>query len=242
EDYQVKDVAGKIARFKVQAHRVDAQILPVLDDAFCKSFGVSEGGIAKLRAEVTENMRKEMAETVHRRMKDQVLEALLATNPLVVPKALLDDEVEHLRQDALARMGVKDSKPSMSLPRELFEEQARRRVSLGLIIGEIISQQQLRVDSKRIEERLEHMAGDYSNPAEALRSMRSNKAVIRQLETLVLEEQVADWLIDKATVTDKPTNFQELMNFHAHRHDSKVSEGTGEDKASGVAEHDHAPI
>ncbi len=218
EDYHVKDVAGKTARFKVLVHRVDEQMLPELDDAFCKSFGISEGGIAKLRAEVSENMRKEMAETVRRRMKDQALEALLAANPLTVPKALLDEEIEHLRQDALARMGVKDSKQSMDLPRELFEEQARRRVSLGLIIGEIISQQQLRVDSKRVEERLEHMAGDYSNPAEALRSLRSNKAVMRQLKTLVLEDQTVDWLLEKAVVTDKSTSFQELMHFHEHEH------------------------
>ncbi|MGH8307000.1 MAG: trigger factor [Gammaproteobacteria bacterium] len=218
EDYHVKDVAGKTAHFRVLVQRVDEQMLPELDDAFCKSFGISEGGIAKLRAEVSENMRKEMAETVRRRMKDQALEALLAANPLTVPKALLDEEIEHLRQDALARMGVKDSKQSMDLPRELFEEQARRRVSLGLIIGEIISQQQLRVDSKRVEERLEHMAGDYSNPAEALRSLRSNKAVMRQLKTLVLEDQTVDWLLEKAVVTDKSTSFQELMHFHEHEH------------------------
>ncbi|MGA9851890.1 MAG: trigger factor [Gammaproteobacteria bacterium] len=218
EDYHVKDVAGKTARFKVLIHSVEAEALPEMDEAFCKSYGVTEGGIAKLRAEVSENMRREMTDTVRRRMKDQVLEALLAANPLTLPKSLLDGEIEHLRQDALERMGVKDSKKAVELPRELFEEQAQRRVGLGLIIGEIIGQQQLRVDRKRVDERLEHMAGDYSNPAEASRSMRANPAAMRQLETLVLEDQAVDWLLEKAVVSNKPMTFQELMHFHEHEH------------------------
>ncbi|MGB9428644.1 MAG: trigger factor [Gammaproteobacteria bacterium] len=218
EDYHVKDMAGKSARFKVLVHRVESQVLPELDEAFCKSFGVSEGGLTKLRAEVSENMQREMQDAVRQRMKDRVLEALLAANQVELPKALLDEEIEHLRQDALARMGIKGTKKTVDLPRELFEEQAQRRVSLGLVIGEVIRQQQLRVDNQRLEERLERMANDYGSPAEALRSMRSNPSVMRQLETLVLEDQAVDWLLEKATVTDKPTSFQELMHFHEHEH------------------------
>lgn len=223
DDYHVKEVAGKTAHFRVVAHRVEGKKLPELDEGFCNSFGVTEGGIAALRAEVTENMRREMREGVHRRMKDQVLEALLAANPVEIPGALLDEEIEHMRQAALTRMGVKDGTKGGELPRELFMEQAKRRAALGLLIGEIIGQQQLHVDEKRMDERLQHMASDYSNPAEAMRSMRSNPAVLRQLETLVLEDQAVDWLLEKAAVTDKPTTFQELMHFHehsdAHTHD-----------------------
>jgi len=218
DNYHVQEVAGKTAHFKVHVHHVDAQKLPELDEAFCKSFGVTDGGIAKLRIEVSENMRREVADTVRKRMKDQLLDALLSANPLQLPKALLDDEIENLRRDALERMGAKDNKKSVELPRELFEEQAKRRVSLGLIVGEIISQQQVRVDEKRIQERLERMAGDYSNPAEAVRSMRSNSSVMRQLESLVLEDQAVDNLLEKAAITDKPTSFQELMHFHEHPH------------------------
>ncbi len=216
DDYHVKEVAGKTAHFRVAAHRVERKKLPELDEIFCNSFGVTEGGIAALRAEVTENMRREMREGVRRRMKDQVLEALLAANPVEIPGALLDEEIEHMRQAALTRMGVKDGKKGGGLPRELFMEQAKRRVALGLLIGEIIGKQQLHVDEKRMDERLQHMASDYSNPAEAMRSMRSNPAVLRQLETLVLEDQAVDWLLEKVAVTDKPTTFQELMHFHEH--------------------------
>jgi trigger factor len=218
DDYHAQEVAGKTARFKVHAHQVDAQKLPELDEAFCKSFGVTEGGIAKLRTEVSENMRREMADTIRKRMKDQILDALLKANPLPLPKALMDDEIENLRRDASERMGVKDGKKNVELPRELFEDQAKRRVSLGLIVGEIISQQQVRVDATRVQERLERMASDYSNPAEAVRSMRSNPAVMRQIESLVLEDQAVDNLLAKATITDKPTSFQELMHFHEHPH------------------------
>ena len=219
DDYQIKETAGKTARFHTQVHRVEAQVLPELDEEFCKSFGVAEGGLEKLRAEVTSNMQREMADTVRSRMKAQVLNALLAANPLTLPKALLDEEIEHLRQDALARMGIKDTKRSVDLPNELFKEQATRRVALGLIIGEIITQQQLRLDAKRVEQRLERMAEDYSSPSEALRSLRSNAGVMRQIEGLVLEDQAVDWLLEKAAITDKPTSFRELMHFHDQEHE-----------------------
>lgn len=219
ENYQVQDVAGKTARFKAQVYRVESPVLPEIDADFCKSFGIAEGGLPKLRAEVTDNMRQEMAVTVHQRMKAQVLESLLTANAVELPKALLDDEIARLREDALGRIGGKDHRQGVDLPRELFEEQARRRVSLGLIIGEIISRQQLRVDGQKVQQRVERMAGDYSNPAEAARSLRSNPTAMRQLETLVLEDQVVDWVLEKATVSDEPSTFQELMHFHGTEHD-----------------------
>lgn len=218
DDYQAKEVAGKTARFKVKAHRVEGKKLPELDDAFCESFGITEGGLAKLREEVSENMRREMADTIQRKLKDQVMDALLAANKLDLPATMVDGEIERLKRDALARMGIRDDKKASELPRDLFEEQARRRVSLGLIIGEIINSQQLRVDDKKVEERLERMASDYSNPGEALRSLRSNAQAMRQLESLVLEDQAVDWVVDQAVVTDKPTSFKELMHFDEHQH------------------------
>lgn len=218
EDYQAKEVAGKTASFKVKAHRVDGKKLPELNDEFCKSFGITEGGMDKLRAEVTDNMRREMADTVQRKLKDQVMDALLASNSPDLPASLVDSEIEQLKQDALARMGIRDDKKASELPRELFEDQARRRVSLGLLIGEIISSQQLKVDKKLVEERMQRMASDYSNPDEALRSLRSNASAMRQIESVVLEDQAVDWVIGQATVTDKPITFKELMHFDEHGH------------------------
>ncbi|HEX5458756.1 MAG TPA: trigger factor [Steroidobacteraceae bacterium] len=218
DDYQSSEVAGKTARFKVKAHRVEARKLPELDDEFCKSFGITEGGIAELRSEVSDNMRHEMADTIRRKLKDQVLDALLKANSLDLPGSMVDDEIERLKRDALARMGIRDEKKASELPRDLFEEQARRRVSLGLIVGEIINDQQLRVDERQVEQRLERMATDYSNPGEALRSLRSNASAMRQLESVVLEDQAVEWLIARAEVTDKPATFKELMHFDEHDH------------------------
>lgn len=218
EDYQAKEVAGKTASFKATAHRVEGKQLPELDDEFCRGFGIGEGGIARLREEVGNNMRREMEKTVKRKLKDQVLDALLAANTLELPASLVDSEVEQLKQDALARMGIRDDRKASELPRDLFEEQAKRRVSLGLIIGEIISSQDLRVDSKLVEERMQQMAGDYSNPAEALRSLRANPQAMRQLESVALEDQAIDWVVAQAKVTDKPTTFKELMQFDEHHH------------------------
>lgn len=219
DDYHAKEMAGKQARFKVSAHGVEGQVLPALDETFARSFGIQDGGIEKLRSEVADNMRRELEDTVRRKLKDQALDALLAANKLELPKALVDDEIERLRQDALVRIGVRDSKKASELPRELFEEQAVKRVSLGLLVGEIINQQHLTVDPKRIDERLERMAGEYSKPAEAVRSFRTNKDIMHQVETLVLEEQAVDWLLEKAAVTDTPTTFKALMNLHEHDHD-----------------------
>lgn len=219
DDYHAKEIAGKLARFKVNAQSVEGQVLPVLDDTFAKSFGIQEGGVEKLRSEVADNMRRELEDTVRRKLKDQALDALLKANKLELPKALVDDEIERLRHDALVRIGVRDSKKASELPRELFEEQAVKRVSLGLLVGEIINQQKLSVDPKRVDERLEHMASEYSKSAEAVRSFRSNPDILRQVETLVLEEQAVDWLLEKAAVTDTPTTFKAIMNLHGHDHD-----------------------
>ena len=219
DDYHATEMAGKLARFKVNAQSVEGQVLPVLDDTFAKSFGIQEGGVEKLRSEVADNMRRELEDTVRRKLKDQALDALLKANKLELPKALVDDEIERLRHDALVRIGVRDSKKASELPRELFEEQAVKRVSLGLLVGEIINQQKLSVDPKRVDERLEHMASEYSKSAEAVRSFRSNPDILRQVETLVLEEQAVDWLLEKAAVTDTPTTFKAIMNLHGHDHD-----------------------
>lgn len=217
--YQAAELAGKQARFKVNTHSVEGQVLPALDDEFCKAFGIADGGIDKLRSEVADNMRRELEDTVRRKLKDQALDALLKANALDLPKSLVDDEIERLRRDALVRIGVRDAKKASELPRELFEDQAVKRVSLGLLVGEIINQQRLAVDPKRVDERLERMAGEYSKPSEAVRSFRQNKDIMHQVETLVLEDQAVDWLLDKASVTDKPTTFKALMNLHEHDHD-----------------------
>jgi trigger factor len=215
QDYPATQLAGRLARFTVQVKEIAELELPPLDDALAMAFGVKQGGVATLRAEVRENMQRELAETVRRRLKEQVLEGLLATNEVELPKALVDEEVVRLQRDALARMGLLDRTRQPDLPRDLFEEQARRRVKLGLLVGEVLRSLAIRIDSAKVESTLNALADEQRDRAGALAAYRQNPDVMRQVETLVLEEQAIDAVLAKAKRTERKTSFAELMKFGA---------------------------
>jgi len=211
EDYGAEEVAGKTAIFKVTAQRVEEEHLPELDDAFAASFGIEEGGMAKLRAEVEDNMREEMAGKVREVMKRQVLEGLLEANEVELPSALVEQEIEAMRHDMIRRMGGEVTDISQLPPREPFEESARRRVSLGLLIGEVRRRAELTLDQDLIRAKLQEIAAGYPNPEEVVKIYASNRDLMGQLETSVVEEQVVDWLLGQAKVADKPVSFKDLM-------------------------------
>jgi trigger factor len=213
ENYGAAEVAGKTAQFAITVHKVEERKLPELDDEFCKSFGVDEGGIEQLRKEVEDNMRRELADAVHARVKKQVLDALIAANPLEVPKALVDAQVRDLQVEAGRRMGAKDV--SQLPPAESFVEPAKRRVALGLLINEAIKQSGLEVDQERVQERLEELAQQFPEPEKALQTYRSNPQIRRQIESSVLEDQAIAWIAERAKVTEQASSFKELMNFGA---------------------------
>lgn len=214
-DHATVQLAGRTVRFVVKVHEVAELELPPLDDAFCAAFGVREGGVTKLRGDVRENMVRELAETVRRRQKDQVLEALLAANTVELPKALVEEEIHRLQRDALQRMGLLEHSRQPDLPREMFEEQARRRVKLGLLMGEVLQSQQIKLEQARVEKALAELVSEYQDRENALRAYRGNRDVMRQLEAHAYEEQAVDFLLAKAKVSDKPTSFSELMRFGA---------------------------
>ncbi len=213
ENYGAQELAGKTAQFALTIHTVEEQKLPELDDEFCKSFGVEEGGIERLREEVEDNMRRELADAVQARVKKQVLDGLLAANPLELPKSVVDTQVRELQLDAGRRMGAKDV--SELPPAENFVEPARRRVALSLLISEIVKNAELKVDHARVNERLEELAQQFPDPEKALQTYRGNAQIRRQLEAGVLEDQAIDWIVERAKVTDQPSSFKELMNFGA---------------------------
>lgn len=213
ENYGAQELAGKTAQFALTIHTVEEQKLPELDDEFCKSFGVEEGGIERLREEVEDNMRRELADAVQARVKKQVLDGLLAANPLELPKSVVDTQVRELQLDAGRRMGAKDV--SELPPAENFVEPARRRVALSLLISEIVKNAELKVDHARVNERLEELAQQFPDPEKALQTYRGNAQIRRQLEAGVLEDQAIDWIVERAKVTDQSSSFKELMNFGA---------------------------
>ena len=208
-DYQNLDLAGKAAEFTVTVNSVSAPQLPELNDDFFALFGVKEGGLEGFRAEVRKNMERELRQAIKSKVKNQVMEGLLAANPVEVPKALIGNEVNRLRVQAVQQFGG-NIKPDQ-LPAELFEEQAKRRVVLGLIVAEVVKQGELKADEARVRELIEEMASAYQEPQQVVAWYYKNDQQLNEVRSVVLEEQVVDTVLQKAKVTDKAVSYEEAV-------------------------------
>ncbi|MBS0373452.1 MAG: trigger factor [Proteobacteria bacterium] len=214
-DYGKAELAGKTTEFTVTVKTVEAVELPVVDEAFCLAFGVAEGGVEQLRREVEDNMRRELKDTVRNRVKTQLLDKLVAANPVDLPRASVDNQVRALQVDWLRRVGARPEDLKEAPPREPFEQAARRRVAIGLLIAEVIRREGIQTDARLLDERIEAAAVGYSDPEDAARQIRANDNLRAQLESAVLEDQAVEWLLGKVKVVDQPTTFKDLMNFGA---------------------------
>ena len=208
-DYQNLDLAGKTAEFTVTVNSVSAPQLPELNDDFFALFGIKEGGLEGFRAEVRKNMERELRQAIKSKVKNQVMEGLLAANPVEVPKALIGNEVNRLRVQAVQQFGG-NIKPDQ-LPAELFEEQAKRRVVLGLIVAEVVKQGELKADEARVRELIEEMASAYQEPQQVVAWYYKNDQQMNEVRSVVLEEQVVDTVLQKANVTDKAVSYEEAV-------------------------------
>jgi trigger factor len=207
--YPTASLAGKSAQFEIKVQRVEEHRLPELDEAFAASFGVGGSDLASLGGEVRKNMERELAERLKNDVKTRVFDALLAANTVAVPRALVDQEIETLQADAMRQMGVKD--PKQAPARERFAAIAQRRVAVGLLVQELLSQHKLRLDPKRVDKRIEELASPYEKPEEAAQFYRSNRGMMTQVEAAVLEDQVVDFVLERARATDQPRTFQQFM-------------------------------
>jgi trigger factor len=214
-DYGKAELAGKTTEFTITVQKHELPELPLLDDAFCEAFGVAEGGIEALQAEVEENMRRELADNIRAKMKAQVLDKLLAAHPLELPRVAVENEIRQLQIDWLRRIGANLKELKQAPPREPFEESARRRVAVGLLIGEVITRQGLTVDTKTLEERIETAAISYADPEAAARQIAADERLRNQFAGGLLEDQAVEWLIGQMKVVEQPATFKELMNFGA---------------------------
>lgn len=213
DNYQAQDLAGKTASFAITVHKVEEQQLPELNDEFCKHYGVEQGGIEQLRKEVEENMRHELAESVRARLKRQLFDALAAANPTDVPKVLVEEQIRNMQVEMGRRMGARDA--SQLPPAAQFQEAARQRVTLGLLISEVVKLAKIEVDRKKVQERLVDVAQNYPDPDQVIKAYRENAQLRNQLESGVLEEQVVDWMLERAKITEQAATFKEVMNFGA---------------------------
>lgn len=211
EDYQNEELSGKEAEFKIKVHEVEASTLPELNQEFFKLFGVEADDIETFRKDVRANMERELKQAIQRNTKTQALDGLLEQNELDVPSALIDQEVERLEQQAFQQFGGgQEFKPGM-LPRELFEPQAQRRVKLGLLINASIEQLEIKADEAKVDALIEDMASTYQDPEQVKEFYKSNKEQRAQLEALALEEQVVETILEKATVTEKESSYEEVI-------------------------------
>jgi trigger factor len=212
DDYHGKEVAGKNAQFEVTLREVREPHVPSVDAEFARSLGVNDGDIARMRAEIKANLEREVKRRATARIKDQVMKSLLDVTTVELPKALVDMEVERLmhnmRRDLESRGMKADQIP---MPREAFEPEARRRVSLGLIMAELMSQQKLEARAEQVKAVVSEYAQSYEKPEEVMRWYYQQPERLREIESVVLEDNVVQWVLAKAKVEDKSTPFDDLM-------------------------------
>ena len=212
-DYSAKDLAGQAVTFEVSVKEVREAILPELDADFAKALGVADGDVGKMHAEIESNLRREVKKRLQSKLKDQVMDALLKTNPIVVPEALVDMEIRRLmqaaRQDMEQRGGVKMK--DFPMQREWFVDQAKRRVSLGLLLSEIVKVNELHAKSEQIKTIVEEAAQSYEHPEEVVRWYYAQPKRLAEIEGVAIEDNVVEWALSTAKAVDKEVAFDELM-------------------------------
>ncbi|MCX8963916.1 trigger factor [Erwinia psidii] len=211
DDYHAENLKGKAAKFDIVLKKVEERELPEFTEEFIKRFGVEDGSVDGLRTEVRKNMERELKGAVRNRVKTQAIDGLVDANDIDVPVALIDSEIEVLKRQAAQRFGGNE-KQALELPRELFAEQAKRRVVVGLLLGEVIRTHELKADEERVKVLIEEMASAYEDPAEVLEFYSKNNELMNNMRNVALEEQAVEAVLEKAKVTEKATNFQALMN------------------------------
>lgn len=218
EDYQASHLAGKSAQFDISVKQVNERSLPELNDDFASRFGVKEGGIDALRNEVRSNMTRELNQVIKNKVKALVFDALLKANTFDLPAALISNEVGSLREQAIQRFSQGRQLPAAQvpeLPDSLFQDEARRRVALGLLLSKLIAEHKLEPEEARLRATLEQLATAYENPAEVIGWYYQDPERLGEIKSLVLEEQLVDLLLTQANVQQVQTSFEAIMNPQA---------------------------
>ncbi len=220
DDYPNQELAGKAARFAVEVKGVSAPVLPELDDTFYASFGVAEGGRESFLDAVKQNMARELEQATRGRVKGELFDRLVEANPVNVPRTLVEQEIDGMIEQMTQRTGIK---AKSGLPRELFQEQAERRVALSLIVGELVKASELKPDPERVRRAIESHASGYENPDEVVRWIYGNREQLSGVEMAVLEDQLVDWILERARVVDERISFDAMMK--APERGAKAKEG-----------------
>jgi trigger factor len=212
-EYHAKDLAGQAVTFDISVKQVSEPILPEIDAEFAKSLGIADGDTEKMRAEIETNLKREVKSRLKSRVKNQVMDALLKTNPIDVPAALVEIEIDQLIQNARHDMEQRSGKKLKDFPiqREWFTDQAKRRVSLGLVLSEIVKANELHAKPEQIKTVVEEAAQSYEHPEEVVRWYYAQPQRLAEIEGVVIEDNVVEWALSSAKVLDKPIAFDDLM-------------------------------
>ena len=210
-DYPSSEVAGKTVHFEVTVKGVAEPVVPEVDDEFAAGFGVQGEGVPGLRAALRENMERELGEGIRAAVRRQVLQGLREANDILLPQALVDGEIEHLAEQSKFPAGDKSNAENAQAKKAVFEQEARRRVALGLIISRLVAANNLQVDEARLRAHIESIASTYDDSDEVVRWYYQNSKLMESARAVVLEEQVVDWLLERAEVSEKPSTFDGVL-------------------------------
>jgi trigger factor len=211
ENYQAENLAGQEVVFKIRVNKVCEPELPELNDEFFEQFDVKEGGLEAFRKEVTNNMKRELDSAIKAKVRDQVMDGLSDNNDFDLPQALIDQEVNRMRQEAVQQFGGGTQFDPSMLPAEMFTEQAQKRVKIGLIVSTIVDKNSLEADAETVRETIEDMASTYQEPEEVINYYYSNEQQLSQIQNMVLEGQIVDFVLESAKVTDKSVSYDEAV-------------------------------
>ena len=213
EDYGNVKLAGKAAEFDVEVIKVEEPVLPEIDDAFVKAYGIDDGSTESFRDDVKNNMENKLERVLQGKLKNAVMDALYERIQLTVPNTLVDEEVANLMKPYIETAKRQKMKlEELQLPRDVFEEQARRRVALGLILGEIIQKNAIKLDGNKVRSAIEDMARSYERPEDVVAWYYADEKRLNDVQQMVLEEQTIEWLVTQAKVSDETISFSDAMD------------------------------
>lgn len=209
EDYHNEDLKGKPAKFEISVKKVEEAQLPELNEEFFQRFGIEADSEEAFREEVKKNMERELKQAMSAKVKNDVVDGLLETTEVEVPQALIDQEIDRLRNDAVQRFG--GQMDPQQLPKEIFQDQASRRVKTGLLFQEIVKTNDLKADDEKVDEKIREIASTYEQPEEVVTHFNSNPEQKAQIESVVLEDAVVDFVLDQAKVKENKAKYDDVI-------------------------------
>lgn len=230
EDYQNKELAGKSAQFAVTVKANEEMVLPELNQEFFSKYGIEDADEEKFTAEILKNMERELSQAVINKVKQQVVDQLVEINEFEVPKSMINQEIDRMREDAVRQFGGGQQMDASALPAELFMDQADKRVKTGLIFSAIVKANEIKVSEEQVNEKIEQIASTYQEPEQVVEWYKGNQEQMAQIESVVLEDQVVDFVLSKAKVKDVKVSYEDAVKPPVPK-PAKQAEETSEENA-----------